>query len=352
MIVGAAHVDGGYWINTPGTGSFIGDGVEQIKALGMGAVKLFLSRNYATANYPLEPDWGGTATDLTTLAQLAPFADVLADATLKHYILNVFGFANQGENNLWTQGFRAYPSILAQEYDEIKALAEHLLTAYDGEAKTFVLKNWEGDWAYQAGFALDGTQFNTHHMRRVDWMAEFFRTRGQAIADARRAVPHSDCKVLHAFETSRVMEGLSMPNAPRLLRHVLPRLRGAIDLVSHSAYDTILNLTPTFGTGGWEASQVALEAYISANLPPALDALATTGGAPVMLGEWGYPELEAPVGYDVGELVEHVHGLCLSGGVAYSIYWQVWDNEARGFYLYDSNGDLSTAGLALQSILA
>lgn len=351
-IYGAAHVDGAYHINTPGTGSFIQDGFELIKDLGFDAVKLFLSRLYASGDYPLETEFAGTPATLTELVQEPPFAAVLGDAAVKHYILNTFPLTTLGDTDPWKFGLAfGNETLLQDEYTEVRAFAEHLLQTYDGDAKTFVLKSWEGDWSLQGSTVLDGTQYNFINRRREDLMVAYFRARGRAIADARTAQAGSDCQVLHAVEANRVTEAVRYPTAPRMLNRILPRLRGAIDLVSYSAYDSIFDLSPG-SAAPWSASQAQMLADIQTRLTNAVGALQNASGVPCMLGEWGLPETELPEGYSVQTIIEKVVEVGEELGLIYNLYWQVFDNEDRGFWLYDDNGDVSLAGQAWAALLA
>jgi hypothetical protein len=353
-VYGAAHDAGSYHVATPGTGSFIRDGVELIKDIGFGAVKLFLSRNYATSDYALESTWSGTPTTLTQLAQQPPMAAVLGDATLKHFILNSFGFTTLGDTDPWKFGLAFGNSdLLENEYTEIRAFAEHLLSTYNGDAKTFVIKNWEGDWSLQGSTVLDGTQYNARHSRREDLMIAFFRARWQAIVDARAAVA-SDCRVLHAIEVNRVTESLISPNAPRMIKRVLPRMRGMLDLVSYSAYDSVFDLSP--GGTVWGSNAAAHLADINARLPAAIQALEEAADVPCMIGEWGIPENELPLGYSTADIVQTVFDIGEDEEIVYHVYWQVFDNEGtppsnRGFWLYDDAGALTEAGTKWTALL-
>ncbi len=354
VIHGAAHEAGTYHVTTPGTGSFIRNGVELIKGIGFDAVKLFLSRNYASNDYALESTWGGTATSLKTLAQLAPVAAVLNDGTLRHFILNCFTFATLGDTDPWKFGLADQPTLFQDEYDEIRELAEHLLTTYNGQAKTFVLKNWEGDWSLQGNTTIDGARYNLINSRRVDLMVAFFRARWEAIVDARKAVA-SDCVVLHAFEANRVIEAIENRNAPRLLNRVLPRMRGAIDLVSWSAYDGVFDLA--VGGSPWGSSAAQHLTDLQARLAAGIHALEEAAGVRCMIGEWGIPENELPGGYSVANIIDAVVSTVGAEDVAYDLYWQVFDNEGtppsnRGFWLYNNAGAQTLAGAKWAQVLA
>lgn len=348
-IHGAAHVGGNYHVTTPGTGSFIRDGFELIKGLGFGAVKLFMSRLYASDNYSLESTFSGAPTTLAELAQQPPFAAVLGDAAMKHFILNVFPFTTLGDTDPWKFGLAfGNSNLLEKEYTEIKALAEHLLTTYNGDAKTFVFKSWEGDWSLQGNTALDANRYNLINHRRIELMVAYFRARWQGILDARKAVS-SDCVVLHAIEANRVAEAMAHRNAPRMLNRVLPKMRGMMDIVSWSCYDGLFDLS--IGGAPWGDNQAEMISRLQTVVPDGIRALQDATGAQCMLGEWGIPEDDLPGGYVAGDIIQAMFDLAENEGVAYNIYWQVFDNEGNGYMLYDNSGAQSLAGAKWSTLL-
>ena len=352
-IYGAAHDAGTYHNTSPGSGSFVVDGFEQIKGIGFGAVKLFFSAQYATVDYSLE-SWSSSPTTLRALAQTSEMATVLGDSTVKHYLLNCFGFTTTGHADLWKFPLRDQTSLLSNEYTEIYNLAEHLLQTYDGAGKTFVIQNWEGDWALRGLTTLGA--FVDITGRRVDRMVAYFRARANAIEQARRDNPTSDVRLLHAFECNRVLECLRDRNITSVVNDVLPRLRGSLDLVSYSAYDSIYDLS-IGGGGAWHANQSAMVSAIAANLPASLALISDRAGAPAYIGEWGLAENEMPGGYDAATLVQAVYDAGEAASVPYHIYWQIWDNEGtppsnRGFWLIDDGDNLTGAGTKWTALLA
>ena len=349
---GAAHIAGNYHINTPATGSFLLDGFELIKGLGFDAVKVQMSYNFATSDYDLET-WSGAAATLTEMAQLSEMSTLFGDATCKHYIINTFGFVARDDGDPWKYGISSAPTMLTSEYTEIYNFAVHLMTTYAGTGKTFVLKNWEGDWALQGDAATYG--FNNIDEQRCELMAEFYRTRYRAIEDARRATAHSGVSVLSAFECNRVVDALYDRNIPRAVNKVLPRLRGAIDLVSYSAYDSIFDLSLGY-SNAWRANQATLISSLQTNLAASISRLQDAAGAPCMIGEWGIPETDLPGGYDAASIIQAVYDVVNTAACPYHIYWQVFNNEdagnGRGYYLYKLDGTKSGAGNKFTTLLA
>ena len=348
-IYGCAHVAGEYWVTTPGTGSFVLDGFELIKGLGFGAVKYFLSAQYASQDFSLET-WTATPTTLTELAQTTQMVTSFSDATIKHYVLNVFGFTTTDHADLWKFPFYTQTDILSKQYTEFYDFTEHLLQTYDGYGKTFVLQNWEGDWALRASTATTG--FNNITGRRIDRMIAFYQTRARAIRDAKKDNPTSDVIILHAMEANRVEDSIKQKNRPSILNSILPRLRGYLDLVSYSAYDGVYDLRIN-GMGAWWSSESEMITELTRRVALGIDALSAAADCPCFIGEWGVEENNKPAQYSTANIVQAMYDVGETKDVPYHIYWEIWNNEVNNLYaLYDSGGDLTGAGTKWQQLLA
>lgn len=336
---GCAHVAGLYTVPN-GSGAQVANGADVIWNTGLRVLKLYLTPNYAAVDYPLET-WSATPTTLTTLAQTTEMATQLARAW-DTVMLTCFTFAN-GTTNWW----RADPAAakLQAEYDELYALCVHLLSMYAG--KTFVVQNWEGDWAF-----MDSTTVTTDVDEvMVARYAAFLGTRQRAVRDAMRDTASSS-RVLHAIECNRVLDARRFAHRRRLLTHLASRLTP--DLISYSAYDSTI-----VDQGGWGASYAA---WRTATLPAfrkALQAIAAAWpGVPVYIGEFGWPEEEAPVGADLEAMTRDIDAECSAAGLKYLVYWQVFDNEVggggpgtyRGYWFRKPNGDESIAGAVFASL--
>ena len=346
---GAAHVAGLYHVTSPGTGSFVLDGFELIKDIGFSGVKFFLSQQYISQDYLLEPAWSGVPTSLKTLAQLSEFSTAFADANVNLFFLNTFAFSTSDESDLWKFPLRDQTTLLTDQYNEFYDLADHLLSTYSG--KTFILQNWEGDWALRGGTAE--ADFNNITGRRVDRMVAFYQTRARAIEDARKANQSSTTQVLHAIECNRVIDSLHDSSFPSVANIVLPRLRGSIDLVSYSAYDSVFNLPIGGGGGGaYYTDQNTMLAAIETKLPAAFALLEERSGVPVFIGEWGIDENATPGGYDDATIIQKVYDVAVDYGIPYHVYWQVFNNEAGKLYaLYNSGGSKTNAGNKWEALL-
>lgn len=341
MRLGVAHSAGKYTYPS-GSGTQFMDGVNAIFDDGYPVLKIYCTADYLT-NYPLETSWSSTPTTLTELAQTTEFATALGKAW-NTVVMTCFTFAN-GSTNWWRVNPRN--SKYAAEYTEMYNLAAHLLSTYNGTGRTFVLQNWEGDWAFMDSFTPD-TWVDRNY---VDRYGAFLGTRQRAVEAARRAIA-SDCKVLCAFECNRVLDSRLYPHRRRILRDLAKHFKP--DVISWSSYDGSI-----VDQGGWGAGLAAWTAATTPAFTKGLRAIdAAFPGVPKYIGEIGFPEgPELPVGRDVGAMVQVVHDLAAAHGVEAFLYWQVFDNEdytpgtVRGFYTIKPDGTHSSAGTKLISLL-
>jgi hypothetical protein len=338
MIAGCAHVDGRYTVPF-GSGRQFGDGCDAIWNLGLRALKVYLTRNYLT-DYPQQNSWSSTPTNLTQLVQTEQFATEIA-RQWSAVVFSAFTFAN-GLSNWWLVAPTA--ANYAAEYAEIYSLTVYLLTAYNNTGKTFVLQNWEGDWCWADGpvHTLDRT-FVSREV--VDFYAAFLGTRQRAVRDAVRDTAHDNVQVLCAFEVNRVLDAMSNPDQLRIVREIANRVQP--DLVSYSAYDS------TIVVMGWTADEATWEAACEKYFSRALGIINRAfPGVPVQIGEFGFPELEVPPGHDVAAMIRKVADIARRFGCRYLLYWEVFDNEGRGYYLQRPDGSLSIAGETVPSLSA
>ena len=180
MKYGAAHVQGLY--NWPDDGNQFANGCNAIWDLGLRTLKVYCTGAYLT-NYPLQTAWSSTPTTCTELCQTTQFTTQLSKAW-DTVIMTVFPFVNNpGTVTNWWRAECTNAKLLA-EYTEIYNLTVHLLTTYNNSSKTFILQNWEGDWAFMDAF--DADTFTDR--KYVDYYAAFLQYRQRAVEDARRAM--------------------------------------------------------------------------------------------------------------------------------------------------------------------
>jgi hypothetical protein len=161
---------------------------------------------------------------------------------------------------------------LQNEYTEIYNLGVHLLSTYSN--KTFILNNWEGDWALLGDF----TPIAIVPPYRAERMAAFLSARQRAIKDARKNVS-STSTLLGSVEVNRTLD----PYGQRVHRDVLTLMKP--DMVSFSLYECI-------NTWGTQAETINNIDYL---MRKAIRNVKQNVGnsMPLYVGEYGWPEAEA-----------------------------------------------------------
>lgn len=324
-----AHVGGLY----PTRSDFLPYGFGLCKGLGpnMKTVKLWLSSAYTT-DYPNQT-WGGVYTTLVGLAADAAFAGIWADNQVDTFLLGAFPFVD-GTNNPWIIN-GVPPSYLNAVETEIEALCTYLLSFSN---KTFVIQNWEGDWAL-----MGNTTPTTYVAKdRCQSMAAWFRARQKGVAAARLAVPASTSKVLMGVEVNRTLD----PER-RVVRDVLPYV--PTDLVSISAYEAI---NPAFLAADMPSALVSIDTLLRQEIFAIRKINPTVG---IYIGEFGWPILEQPGFWNMGQAIQQVFDTCNALSLnTYGCIWEILDNANpyRGYGCYDQSLVITTTGTKLAALSA
>lgn len=335
--VGITHVAGSYV--TGSESSFVLAGAQRIAELGVGTIKVYMTPEYRT-KYP--EAWDEGISDLRSLAQSRQFRALFA-MPFHTYVITTYGFS-MGVDHPWR--YENNPARLAAEAAELEALTSYLLTTYAGSGKTFILQNWEGDWAMLGGYdpAL------TIPSDRAERMAEWLRARQQGVERARNAIGEDGVRVRHAVEVNRLLDARD-GRENRVVNSVLPNVN--VDAVSYSAWEA-LELDPS-----QPVSELAegLHQRITDAVTYLRGKLRTD--VPVYLGEVGFAESRlAERGVtDVAPLIESVVSAADDLGLSHVVYWQVFDNECSaggtacpGFWVVKPDGSLSVAGQTLRAV--
>jgi hypothetical protein len=228
----------------------------------------------------------------------------------------------------WRDGFTEADE--QAEADCFAALTTLLVRRYAATRKTFVIQNWEGDWALRGGFdpATNPTRAATDIMIR--WLA----ARQRGIAQARRGLADDGPRVFHACEVNLVRQAMER-GSPSVTTDVVPHV--PLDLVSYSAWDT-KDSPQHFGK--------ALE-FIARHKR----LTEPFGRRGVYVGEFGLPESEA----SPREVLDRTAALFAEAerlGCPYAVYWQLYCNEPlvedptantdfKGFWLIRPDGTRS-----------
>jgi len=324
-----------------GSGTQFLDGANQIyNTIGSRTLKVYASPDYA-AKYPLQTSWSSSPTNLTQLSQTTQYSTVMAMGW-DTIVFTTFTFAN-GITNFWQVDVAQ--SKLDAEYDEIYNFVVHLLTTYNGTGKTFILQSLESDWNWSEPTYTTST-FTPRV--NVDRYAAFFSVRQRAVSDARRDTAHTNVSVWHAIEPNRIVDAYVNSNRRRLVRDIAYRMQP--DMIAYSCYDS------TIDTFSWTADYATWVATYSPLFRQALQRIKKMfPGVPIYISEVGWPENEAPPGFDITDMCGVIKDIAEDEGCKYMIYWLVFDNEGspppanRGYWLVKPDGTLSEAGIAFQA---
>lgn len=323
-VLGVAHIGGRYAFSAQ---DHLNEGASTIRSLGARCIKVSLSLdtdNPAPKLYALNSTWPEVAT-LDALADSAHYR-ALFDRDFDTFMLTSFRPGRPA--GYWRDRFTEADE--RAEEDCFAALAGHLLRTYAAGRKTFIIQNWEGDWAVRGGFdpATPPPPAATANMIR--WLA----ARQRGVARARRAAPSTGARVFHACEVNLVRQAMER-NAASVAVDVLPHV--PVDLVSYSAWDT---------KDSPERFAAALN-FIATHRRPT----EPFGRRGVYVGEFGLPESEATP----QEVLARVRDLVAEAtrfGCPYAVYWQLYCNEPvaaeprangdfKGFWLVRPDGTRS-----------
>lgn len=137
---GIAHVAGNYGFTT---NNFLIEGVQKISQLGSDSIFVYLTPWFRN-QYPDQSanDWpAGDPSNLADLAKTKPY-DTVFNLPFKTIVLTAYSFANADG----VAGMASSPSRQQAEEDAFYKLTKYLYSHFSGSGKTFILKNWEGDW--------------------------------------------------------------------------------------------------------------------------------------------------------------------------------------------------------------
>lgn len=132
----------------------------------------------------------------------------------------------------WAHG-RNFNSFDEDElYKEFYDFTAHLLTEYNNSGKTFMISNWEGDWLL---LGEGQNQNNDAPPEKIERMISWANIRGKAIAEAKKATPHTNVNVYFCLEVNRV-EDARIKGLKRMIDGVVPYAK-YMDYLSLSSYD-------------------------------------------------------------------------------------------------------------------
>lgn len=317
---GIAHADGNYGFTQE---NYLQEGAERIQQLGSDSIFIYLTPQFRT-NYPDKGSISWPAQDpsyISDLVQAQPYAKVL-NMPFKTIVLTTYTFANDDH----VAGFAANGNIQAEE-DEFYNLATYLFKTYANTGKTFILKNWEGDWIGLQGY--DTTQNISGGM--VKDMIAWLSARQRGVTRARQDAGNpSGVNVFNAVEVNRVLD-YAQKGMNRVVDAVVPAV-GA-DMVTYSSYDS------TLAGSDPNSMQAAMTQALNTIYRFAPDPLGL-GSKRVLISEYGLFEnsQESEAIWRTKTLLSQAQSIGLAG----AFMWNVFDNEC-----HESNGQTAPIDTSL-----
>ena len=302
---GVAHVAGNYGFTQQ---NFLMEGAQKISDLGSDSIFVYLTPSFRTV-YPDQSSnsWPAqTPANLAVLAQSKPYESVF-NLPFKTVVLSTFTFAN-GDH---LQGMAASPDRQQAEEDEFYQLAKYLYSHFADSGKTFVLKNWEGDWV---GLGQGNTTGNISENTIQDMIA-WLSARQRGVSRARsEAGGSTGVRVFNAVEVNRVLD-YAKDGTTRVINAVVPKVKA--DMVTYSSYDSTTIATNQQGV------QDALTQALHTIEKLAPDPLGL-GNRRILISEYGLYEnqLVGPAWRS-----EAVLKTASNEGIYGAFLWNLFDNE-------------------------
>jgi len=338
-VLGITHIDGKYYF---GSDNFLDQGANEVLATGSKVIKLELDSRSAE-KYPWNSQWPSVSS-LTALAQTPYFQSVFSKP-FNTYVLTTYSIGIPGGGDgteYWLNGMTSTQK--AAEQQSFYNLAKYLMTTYNGTGKTFLLENWEGDWALRDGNGTglhNGIPTATNVQGMIDWI----NARQAGIDQARAELGNSsNVKVYGTVEVNRVADAMNpLFNEFTVTNNVLPYTNA--DFASYSSYDTEQSATDF----------PKAISYIASKLPTTAANGQNTHS--VYVGEYGLPEGDVPSS-TVNAMINNVLSTVQTDGMPYALYWEVYSNEleptgtapangnnaaVRGYYMVKPDGTPSSA---------
>ncbi len=315
--VGVTHVAGLYNFTNK---DYLTEGADRIQhEIRSHVIKLWLNHQYKQ-KYPFNSNWP-TVTNLTDLVKTPYYKNVINRPHFTTIVFEALEF--YGGECSWTDGdFSA--ADYQQVFDEHYNLAVYLLLTYKRTGKTFILQNWESDNAMGRNSSWE----------KRNAMVNWLNCRQDAINTAKANAGMVGVKVVGAMEVNIITGEWSGEKA---INAVVPYTH--MDLYSYSNYET-------------GKDKNALKVNLTALAGKAPDS-ALYGSKNIFLGEYGWPE-NPPGGtgeIDQRDLVKNQTEAALTWGVKYVIYWEIYDNDGRGFWLIRPDGSYPLVYYYLKSLM-
>ncbi|MHB0998086.1 MAG: hypothetical protein ACYC27_02480 [Armatimonadota bacterium] len=308
-IIGVTHCAGRY---NHTDDDFLNEGADILLDMGVRVIKLWFTSNPQKA-YSYNSQWP----KVSTLIEEAetPYFQKLFDKPFSTIMLVTY--PPDEDWNALSKGLSATDKSEVQR--RIYEFTKYLLTRYKDSGKTFVLQNWESDWA------LTDPQFSKEPdpiviQSLIDWL----NARQAGVDQARKEIGIHGVRVVHAAEVNLVKR--AMNGKTTATNNVLPHTR--CDLYSYSAWDTVTDPAEF---------KLALD-YLALKAPDSK----LYGNRNIYIGEVGAAENGVGGGKKQLEYVKPVIETAIEWGSQYVIYWQLYcDGQLNKADGRPSNADCS-----------
>ncbi|MDR0573978.1 MAG: hypothetical protein LBG96_08130 [Tannerella sp.] len=230
----------------------------------------------------------------------------------------------------WTDGMSK--KELDMEYHSIRELAEYFRNEFKETGKKFYIGHWEGDWLLLGNFSWTQERIKPE---RIQGMIDWYNIRQKAIDDAVNAVV-SDTEVFHYMELNRVIPAMKN-GADRIVNRVLPYVD--VDYISYSSWESTIEELLSSGKGAdyqeLKRSLFNVLDYIEKNMKMK----SRVKGKRVFVGEYGFPLSEGYTPEEQAYCTLNVMKAGIEWGCPFILYWEIYDNEGRGFWMIDKNNE-------------
>ncbi len=304
--IGANHIWADYTLL--GMDSLTEGGVRTTE-LGSSTVKVYLV-DYYKSNYKANINWGNEKiTSAVELARTEYFQKLFGREDLKTIVIGTYIF-DRTYGHPATYFIHSFTDEAKEkEYQSMYDLAYYLCIRYAGTGRTFIIQNWESDWACMsepiAGYDPPQEVFS----RLTDWI----NTRQDAVMAARIDADCRDVYIYNCLEVNLVRK--AMNGGATVTNNVIPYTY--CDFYSYSCYDT--------------AEDETLFSQALDYLSEKVNSNRTGGKSKCYIGEFGYPDsLNAKTTVSVAETVLRIaREKCYS----HVYWWQMYDCVTSESYI-------------------
>ncbi len=296
-MLGVAHVGGLYRFASPGSElepeSFLVEGAKHVRNLGARHLFVYLSPQHKS-DYPFDDSDDVPYASLTALAGNPAYRELFG-LPFETFVLTAYSFANWD----WIQSRGQSDSVPFDADGEREELAElvcHLAATYPG--KTFIIKNWEGDWQMKLSYDLDAVASEAQVAGFLDWM----RARQAGVEQGRNRCGARG--VRHAIEFNLIHQ--AQRRLPSVLASIIPQADS--DLLAYASWWSL--------TRGEDVVRNVHDDITFIRSLPGI------GTRPLIVTEFGLSYLEPELDQLTTDAVEAFS----QAEVPMALYWQIFDN--------------------------